>query len=277
MRIALVVIAAAAQLAAQIVPLEPAREYGNSVTPAYEGWFPNADGTFSILFGYYNRNVKQELDIPVGADNRIEPAGPDRGQPTHFNTGRNWGVFTVTVPRDFGKNKITWTLTANGVTTSIPAGLDALWEVAPFKDANGNTPPSIGFSEKGPFIQGPKAQTSTQTGANSQPINLWVADDASVIPGAVRPRTPAVTLAWSKYRGPGTVTFSNARPPVEGAPFTSGPNTTFQGKATTNAIFSEPGEYILHVVANDYSGDGGRGFQCCWSNAQIKVTVKPTK
>jgi len=27
-------------------------------------------------------------------------------------------------------------------------------------------------------------------------------------------------------------------------------------------------------VANDWSGDGGRGFQCCWSNAQVKVSVK---
>ena len=49
----------------------------------------------------------------------------------------------------------------------------------------------------------------------------------------------------------------------------------FSGKASTTATFSEPGEYILRVVANDWSGDGGRGFQCCWSNAQVKVSVKP--
>src|SRR5215813_7553000 len=151
MRIALVVILAAGHLAAQIVPLEPAREYGNSVTPAYEGWFPNADGTFSILFGYYNRNIKQELDIPVGPDNRIEPGGPDRGQPTHFLTGRNWGVFTITVPKDFGSTRIIWSITANGVTTQVPASLAPLWEVAPFRDANGNTPPWIGFDAGGPF------------------------------------------------------------------------------------------------------------------------------
>ena len=44
-----------------------------------------------------------------------------------------------------------------------------------------------------------------------------------------------------------------------------------------NAKFSEPGEYVLHVTANDYSGNGGGGFLCCWSNAVIKVTVTPLR
>jgi hypothetical protein len=51
--------------------------------------------------------------------------------------------------------------------------------------------------------------------------------------------------------------------------------TKVSGKATTTATFSEPGEYVLRVVANDWSGDGGRGFQCCWTNAMMKVSVKP--
>ena len=85
--------------------MEPPHDSGQSVTPAFEGWFANADGTFSILYGYFNRNMKQELDIPIGPDNKIEPSGPDQGQPTHFLTRRQWGVFTVTVPKDFGSNK----------------------------------------------------------------------------------------------------------------------------------------------------------------------------
>jgi len=52
------------------------------------------------------------------------------------------------------------------------------------------------------------------------------------------------------------------------------PPAVFTGKTTTTATFSEPGEYTLRVVANDWSGDGGRGFQCCWSNAQVRVSVK---
>ena len=267
---------AVAAFAQQQALVEPAHDSGQSVTAAYEGWFANPDGSFSILFGYFNRNMKQELDIPIGPDNRIEPGGPDRGQPTHFLTRRQWGLFTVTVPKDFGSNKITWTLTANGKTTKIPAGLDPLWELSPFKDATDNTPPFIGFSEQGPFVQGPRGQSETLTATVSSPLtlDLWVADDASVSPGTTRPRTPAVTLTWTKYRGPGTVTFSKDRPIAEDAKFQGPAQTVFTGKATTTASFSEPGEYILHVTANDWSGEGGRGFQCCWSNAQVKVTVK---
>jgi hypothetical protein len=63
---------------------------------------------------------------------------------------------------------------------------------------------------------------------------------------------------------------------VEKAEFHAPPSTRFSGKAATTATFSEPGEYTLRVVANDWSGEGGRGFQCCWSNAQVKVSVKST-
>ena len=52
---------------------------GQSVSPAYEGWMPNADGSFSMYFGYMNSNWLQEFDIPVGPENAIEPGGPDQG------------------------------------------------------------------------------------------------------------------------------------------------------------------------------------------------------
>ena len=115
---------------------------------------------FSLLLGYYNRNQKQELDIPIGPDNRIEPGGPDRGQPTHFLTGRQWGMFAVKVPADFGENKITWTIVANGQTMVIPASLKPDYEISPFEEAAvGNTPPVLGFDQAGPFVQGPRGLT----------------------------------------------------------------------------------------------------------------------
>ena len=85
------------------LPIEPVKEIGQSVTGAFEGWYQNPDGSYTLLVGYFNRNSKQTLDIPVGPDNRIEPGGPDLGQPTHFQPRRQWGVFTVIVPKDFGK------------------------------------------------------------------------------------------------------------------------------------------------------------------------------
>ena len=262
--------------AQQKVPLEPPHDSGQGVTPAYEGYFENSDGSFSILFGYFNRNVKEVLDIPVGPDNLIEPGGPDRGQPTHFLTGRQWGLFTIMVPKGFSE-KLTWTLAANGKTAVVPANLNPLYLLAPFKDATGNTPPFIGFAETGPSVQGPRGQSTslTTTLPNPAQLTLWVADDAHVAPGQRQLSTPPVTVSLSKYRGPGLVTFTPDHLQVEKAELKAPPIATFSGEVTASATFSEPGEYILHVVANDWSGVGGGGFQCCWTNAQIKVSVRP--
>jgi hypothetical protein len=256
----------------QRLPLEPLRNSGQGVTAAYEGWFRNPDGTFSILFGYYNRNQQQELDLPVGPNNRIEPGGPDQGQPTHFLPGRQWGMFTISVPSDFGNKKLTWTLVANGQTAEIPASLDPLWEVEPFKDANGNTPPGIRF-ENGAVVKGPRPATLALSAVLPEPLTLaaWISDDAYTVPGERRPATPAAILTWAKYRGPGEVTFGKAAlEPGEG-------QAAYNAKSTTSVTFSEPGEYVLYGVVNDWSGRGGRGFQCCWTNAHVKVSVKPAK
>lgn len=253
--------------AGQELPLAPTRESGQNVTAAYEGWFENPDGSISLLVGYFNRNEKEVLDIPVGPDNRVEPGDPDRGQPTHFLPRRQWGVFTIQVPRDFGRQKLTWTIVANGKPTSIPIGLNPLWKVEPYKDAaQGNTPPVLRFAPDGAPQQGPPLGIVHSFQASvSEPLTLtaWATDDALVDPDRTERKGPPVTVSWSKYRGPGEVTFENAKPEVD-------PET---GKAVTMATFSAPGEYILRLQANDVSGEGGGGFQCCWTNAHVKVTV----
>lgn len=263
------VVAPCSHVSGRQLPLDAAHDSGQSVTAAYEGWFKNDDGTFSLLVGYYNRNVRQVLDIPIGPDNRIEPGGPDRGQPTHFLPRRQWGVFAITVPADFGEQKLTWTLTANGRTTSVPFALNPLYEVSPFKDpAQGNTPPVLKFEPAGPSFQGPPrtiAAALVATVGDSIPLTLWATDDGVVDPDRRAGASP-VTIFWSEYRGPDAVTFSNARPPVSKA----------DGKSTTSATFATPGEYVLRAQANDVSGEGGGGFQCCWTNAHVKVTVKPS-
>jgi len=264
----------------QALPLEPLHEAGASVTGAFEGWFKNPDGSFSLLLGYYNRNLKQEMDIPIGPNNQIEPGGPDRGQPTHFLLGRQWGMFAIKVPSDFGDSKITWTIVANGQTMVIPASLKVEYEISPFAEAAvGNTPPVVSFEERGPTVQGPLGLMAQRTAKVGNPLGLplWVSDDAKLTTSSGAPARnlgPPVTVTWSKYRGPGNVTFTKERPDVEKIERKDS-TAPFNGKATTSATFSEPGEYILHVHANDYSGEGGGGFQCCWTHAQVKVTVQP--
>jgi len=267
-----------ALLRAQSLPLEPVHETGASVTGAFEGWFKNADGSFSLLLGYFNRNTKQEVDVPIGPNNRIDPGGPDQGQPTHFLTGRQWGMFAIKVPADFGKNKLIWTIFANGQTMVIPASLHPDYEISPFVEAAvGNTPPVLRFEENGPSVQGPGGMTVTRTAKLGAPLNLtvWVQDDAKLTTSSGAPPRnlgAPVTLRWTKFRGPGAVTFANARPEVEKLAGGS-PGIPFAGKATTSATFSSPGDYVLHLVLNDYSGEGGQGFQCCWTHGDVKVTV----
>lgn len=102
---------------------------GQSVSPAYEGWTRNEDGSFTLYFGYMNPNWQEEFDVPVGPDNNIEPGGPDQGQPTHFYPRRNPFLFTFRVPADFGSNELVWTLTTNGRTEKAYASLKTDYQI----------------------------------------------------------------------------------------------------------------------------------------------------
>jgi esterase len=251
---------------------------GQGVTGSFEGWFKNSDGTLSLLLGYFNRNTKEELDIPIGTNNSIQPGGPDQGQPTHFLTGRQWGLFTITVPKNFGTKQLNWTLTANGQTNVIPLSLNPLWEVSPFKEEGiGNTPPFLSFVLGGPSLQGPRPLVQSLTAAVSEPLplNVWVNDDAKVATGSQPPRGSPVTIAWTQLRGPAKVAFANDKPAVvkDIVKDDTNPVPAFNGHTSTTTTFAVPGEYLLHVTANDWSGDGGRGFQCCWTNGEVKVNV----
>lgn len=264
-------IVARAQRGQPTLPLDPPRERGTSITPAFEGWYQNPDGTFSLLIGYYNRNTREALDIPVGPNNKVEPGPPDQGQPTHFEIGRQWGVFVVKVPKDFGTKAVTWTITSGGEIQSIPMSLNRGYPITPFKELGmGNAPPVLSFSQGGPKFTGPPtAVATTLTGAVNQPvpINVWVEDPkerGAAEPAAGRGPSSIATLSLHHFRGPGKVTFDKARIPVPK-----------QGDmVTAAATFSAPGEYMLRVQANDESGEGGGGFQCCWTNTYVKVTVR---
>jgi len=160
--------------------LEPLGTRGEAIFPALEAWGPDKNGDTLILLGYYNRNKTQELVIPIGPDNRIEPGGPDYGQPTFFYPGRQHGVFAIKVPKDFGTQKLTWTLTANGQTSSISFWLNPPYWVNFYKHpANGNEPPVIKFSRDGPTMTGPPAGIARMLSGvvgKPVPLTLWASD-----------------------------------------------------------------------------------------------------
>ncbi len=96
---------------------------GQNISPGYEGWEQNEDGSFNLLFGYMNRNWLEEVDVPIGPDNMILPGPTDQGQPTHFLPRRNRFIFKVRVPADWGDQEMTWKLTTKGVTEYAYASL----------------------------------------------------------------------------------------------------------------------------------------------------------
>jgi hypothetical protein len=251
------------------------RERGSSVTPAFEGWYHDRDGSVRFLVGYYNRNTKQEFDIPAGPNNRIEPGDPDQGQPTHFVPGRQWGVFTIKVPPDLGAGKMTWTIVSNGFTNAVSLHTRAEWIVEPYEDAaQKNTPPVLTVRPDGPSFTGPpSAIAASYTATVGTPLDLsaWVTDagaKVNVPPPAAGGRgasDPPLTITWTPFRGPGAVTFDAAEPAIDRA---------HGGRTTTMATFSAPGAYVLRVEGVDASGVGGGGFQCCWTNAHVAVTVR---
>src|SRR5215471_3931067 len=191
------------QVPSQLPLTQSVRDRGSSVTPAFEGWYYDKDGSQRFLVGYFNRNMKQEFDIPVGPNNHIDPGGPDMGQPTHFQTGRQWGILSIKVPKDLGDKKLTWTIVANGFTNSITLHTKPEYVVEPFEDAaNKNTPPKIKFQEDGPDFTGPPTVTAaTYTVAANAPLKLttWVTDEGPKInipePGRGRRGRGAATAA----------------------------------------------------------------------------------
>ena len=255
------------QVSGQRLALTPVRESGQSITPVFEGWYWNPDGTISLSYGYFNRNSQVELEIPIGANNFFYPGDVDRGQPTHFQLRRHWGVFAVTVPAEFGDQKLVWTLETNGQRLSVPGSLHVDYQIDALEGeaGSGNTPPSVRFDSTGSMARGPAGTIAgplaTKVGQPTT-LTLWATDDGSFSWKYEQPAT--VMLTWVKHRGPGKVTFSEPVVPADEE----------TGKSTTTAIFSAIGDYVLRVLANDYSGTYSAGHaQCCWTNAYLKVSV----
>jgi hypothetical protein len=246
-------------------PLAPAAATGQTATPAFEGWYKNADGTYSLSFGYFNRNENEVLRIPPGADNFISPGDANQGQPAYFYPRRHWGVFAVKVPADFGKGQVVWTLKVRGRTFTIPGSLREEWQIDALEGEAGsnNTPPVLRFDASGPEGRGPAGVTVERTATAGKPITITViaTDDGA---GLTRGGYP-VTLTWFTHQGPGDVSFGTPTAKL----------TSKGGTSSTTATFSTPGDYIIRVRANDSDVVAAGHSQCCWTNAFVKVKVTP--
>jgi len=250
---------------------------GQTVAPAYEGWEKNADGSFTLVFGYFNRNLDEHVYVPVGPNNNIEPGGPDRGQPTYFFPRRNRFHFKIQVPADFGKKELVWTLTTQGKTEKAYATLIPEYIIdaqLPMLDVGnfGRDPEGRDMLNKPPTVQieGPAERKSTV----GKPLDLvaTASDDGFPKPkaaprggpGSPRGRANALGLrvAWFVYQGDGAnVTFNPAQFKIypdyrDGAnspwtPMWMPPPLPPDGKHPVSVTFKAPGTYLIRVMAND--------------------------
>ncbi len=264
--VTLVAAAAGARVAAQV---QFAR--GQNVAPVFEGWEKNPDGTFSLVFGYLNRNYEEEVDIPLGTNNTITVGNEvfgDKGQPTHFYPRRQRFLFRVVVPADWDKKqKVVWTLTSRGRTDQAKGWLQPEWELSQdviVENMGGGVPDP---NNKAPVVT-VKADEAVAL-PNAATLAATATDDG--LPKPYRrsnsnpdrdsqPRRPiGVQIKWIQYRGPGKVTFTpDSSPVVHGEPVS----------LTTKATFSAPGAYVLRVTAND-----GQLF----TSHDVNITVRPSR
>lgn len=245
---------------------------GQSVQPIFEGWTRNPDGSYQLHFGYLNRNHVEEVPVPVGTDNKFEPGLPDRGQPTYFYTRFNRQLFSVTVPSDWGKKELIWTLTIHGQTERAVGWLRPDWEIAPPGTGVGsgrggesakNQPPTLTLDAPTRVdVSRPLTITATVSDDGLPPLsgrgrgrggnaNRPPAFDNSEfkattpvnVPQVERPAPPRLNsrlqVSWFVWRGPAAVIFD---PPASSAD---------DGRAIVNATFTKPGEYVLRARATD--------------------------
>ncbi len=250
----------AVPLQAQYNPRFRLQPKGLGVSPTFEGWFQNPDGTYTLSFGYFNRNTEETVTIPVGENNFVSPGEMDQGQPTWFAGRRGYGIFAVTVPADFGpEDRVVWTLERNGERYAIPGGLLDSYETANMHAPAINMwPPFMIMQPGGDTSRGPNGEWIQMTARVGEPLPLqvesWDQDDHPV------------TVRWYKHRGPGEVTFSAAATPIA-----EGERT-----ARTSATFSVPGQYVVYVRADHTErrvNEAGLE-QCCWTNGYVSVTVR---
>lgn len=263
MKLSQIRLSAALALACATLGQQPSPTYipqtkfarGQDVVPSFDGWIKNPDSTFTMVFGYLNRNYEEELSIPAGPDNRLDPLAEDSGQPTYFLPRRHARMFRVKVPADWGKKELVWSLTAHGRTEKAYGSLMSAEEITErMVMTNGNLSPGLDDPNQPPSIEVAPVEGATV----SQPLTLMahVSDDGLPKPrvakvlsavetgksqtNTVPPRPIGLVVSWLQYRGPAKALFER-----------TGAIPVTNGEAVTRVSFPAPGTYVLRATASD--------------------------
>lgn len=272
---------------------------GQSVQPVYEGWNRNADGSYTLWFGYLNRNYEEEPHVPAGTANFFSPGSQDRGQPTHFYPRRQNFVFGVEVPADWGEKDLVWTLQVHGHTYTAIGSLwdtwvldEGVWQVNRGGGLRGrygsealvNQAPSVrivGDGERTAAV-GQALRLAATAGDDGQPGPQVRTERAAYDPlpndlpviggrrssaggGDGGPKDQNIVDVRTAYQTGLAVTWLHYRGPgrVTFSPMAA-PVEMVDGRAETTARFSKPGTYVIRAAADD-------GVYT--SNAEVTVVV----
>jgi len=280
-------------------PLAPMPPEGLPVSPFMEGWYENDDGTYTISFGYLNRNEEQIIHLPIGDDNYIEPEPFSGMQPTIFLPGRHRGVFGVTIPGQMVEDgeDLWWYITnANGEVHKVPGRTIAeAYQLDRNPRPQGSLQPVVWFEDEDDQGTGPEGIVAAETVTPSvgEPVTLTIhaMDPSDRDPEDPRFREPVpLRVVWFNHQGPSEVEFTrHESTPEPEEPADDDDDGGFQrpppgpeeimleegeGTARVYATFHEPGEYIVRARVDNWNApDSSSGDQCCWTNGYVRVTV----
>ena len=239
---------------------------GGPIIPIFDGWYPNADGTNTLCFGYYSVNYEEDLDIPLGPNNFIEPSQYDGRQPDYFehiperpfSYRRRYCVLPIQVAEDFGPDdSVVWTLQrGREEPISVPGRMLVPYRLdEPTSPGRGDVAPEIRFEAEG-------AEAMGRTGIDVGPVSAEVGMPLELEVSVDHPEDE-VWVGWAKHQGPGPVTFSEQNTMMD----------PISRAATTTVHFSEPGEYLIRVQSIDDPVEAFE-FHCCWTTAFVEVIVE---
>ena len=274
-------------------PLASRKASGDAIAPMFNGWIRNEDGSTTMIFGFANKNSKEVVDIPLGANNRLEPAEYDGVQPTHFPTYtrrgfvgiQERGVFAVTLPPDQKDTEVVWHLSHGGYSYSIPARATTMaYQMSNDGGALGSLNPAIRFSRS-------SAESTSREGIYAERLSAKVGEpitlSAMIQDRGVRAKYSENKMMlfplgteWTMHQGPAAPTFSLAQVTGKERAESAG-ESAVQGnngwsEVATDATFFAPGDYIIRLRVDNFEADDSQfDNQCCWSNAYVPVTVSP--
>jgi hypothetical protein len=214
---------------------EASAQRNQPIYPAYDGFLKNADGTYTLAFGYFSHNG-EDVSIPPGQDNTFTPDPGDRQQPVVFKPG-HWRFQCVMVVSADSAPHVRWKLTHAGTTTGTSERmLQSNWNLVEGAAELGR----IDFAKAPKGVCLNRAPTVRLLGKTARKGEVTI--DASTseelhLFGSVHdeglPRGRRLMVEWRMLEGPGKATFSHP------------------AAARTRVSFSAPGKYVLELTGTD--------------------------